>query len=280
MQIAHIRSAKPGGPRHDPGYDGAKLNTDENLLLLCAGPHHDHVDKHEHAYTVEELLEWKRRQVAQGRGCEVTDDEIEPLAQKLDEFIAALQKFERSAQRALEAATAIPLARDPLTTGEGVYALYYSGSHDLYKTVSSTECSVPLYVGTATSRHRRVDSIDTSSRNELRLMLKYHRQTIEQCQSLDVSDFQVRYLQLEGHRAKGIELLMLGDYRPVWNTILPGLGLHYPGKHRSHQQRSFWDELHPGRPWAAELVPCSRSSQELHVAVLQHFTEPAGRSDS
>ncbi|WP_143013101.1 hypothetical protein [Actinopolyspora mzabensis] len=92
MQIAHIRSAKSGGPRHDPSYDRAKLNSDENLLLLCNGPHHDHVDKHEDLYTISELLEWKSRQIAQGGGCSVTDIEIDPLVRKLDEFIASLKE--------------------------------------------------------------------------------------------------------------------------------------------------------------------------------------------
>jgi hypothetical protein len=273
VQIAHIRSAQPGGPRHDPGYDIAKLNTDENLLLLCTGPHHDHVDKHEHAYPVEELLEWKKRQVAQGQGCEVADDEIEPLAQKLDEFIVAVQKLERSAQRALESAPAIPLAQDLLTMGEGIYALYYSGSYDLYKAISSTECSVPLYVGTVASNHRGAGSVDAPRNNELRRTLKHHRQTIGHCQNLRVSDFLVRCLQMDGHRVKGIELLMLAAHRPVWNTILPGLGFHAPGTTRPRQERSPWDELHPGRPWAAKLAPCSRSVEELQATVLRHFTE-------
>lgn len=91
VQIAHIRSAEPGGPRHDPDYDQAKLNTDENLLLLCNGPHHYHVDQHDDAYTVEELLEWKNKQASQGGGYEVTESEISPLVQKLDEFIAELR---------------------------------------------------------------------------------------------------------------------------------------------------------------------------------------------
>ena len=33
-EIAHIRSASPGGPRHDPSYNG-DLDGPENLLLLC-----------------------------------------------------------------------------------------------------------------------------------------------------------------------------------------------------------------------------------------------------
>lgn len=273
VEIAHIRSAKVGGPRHDPGYDTRKLNTDENLLLLCSGPHHDHVDRHEDAYPIEELLEWKRRQVAQGRGCHVTDDEIEPLAQKLDEFIAAVQKVERSAQRALESAPVMPLTRRLLTTGGGIYALYYSGSHDLYKAVSSTECSVPLYVGLAASRYRAAGPVGPSLDNELMHKLKYHRQTIEQCHDLHVSDFHIRYLQMESHRLKGVELHMLADHRPVWNTIVPGLASHYPGNNRPRQQRSPWDELHPGRSWATNLAPCSRSVQEIQAAVLRHFAE-------
>ncbi|MFE0582316.1 hypothetical protein [Streptomyces sp. NPDC058874] len=64
VEIAHIRSEKPNGPRHDPMYPKDLLNTFENLLLLC-GVHHAPVDRHESSYTVEELLEWKAAQVAQ-----------------------------------------------------------------------------------------------------------------------------------------------------------------------------------------------------------------------
>lgn len=278
VDIAHIRSAKPGGPRHDPGYDTAKLNTDENLLLLCSGPHHDHVDKHQHAYTVEELLEWKTRQVAQARGCKVADDEIEPLALKLDECIAALRKLERSVQQALEAADAIPLAQDPGAGGGGVYALYYKGAHSLYGAISSTKLSVPLYVGSVASRRRESGLLHSSRRSELRLALEYDRQTIGQCDDLELADFRVRFLELEGDRGKGIESLMIEDYRPVWNTALPGFRFHNPGRGRPKQRRSPWDEVHPGRPWAATLSPCSRDSQELRDLVLRHFAGPVNWS--
>lgn len=73
VQIAHIRSEKPGGPRHDPLYEG-DINGFENLLLLC-GVHHPAVDGHESVYPVEELEEWKEAQNTQ-EGQQLTSEDI------------------------------------------------------------------------------------------------------------------------------------------------------------------------------------------------------------
>ncbi|MGW6783183.1 hypothetical protein [Streptomyces sp. NPDC054987] len=62
-QIAHIRSEKPNGPRHEEHF--SNVNEFENLLLLC-GEHHPPVDRHESNYSIGELLEWKREQSLQG----------------------------------------------------------------------------------------------------------------------------------------------------------------------------------------------------------------------
>ncbi|MFD5404465.1 hypothetical protein [Streptomyces griseorubiginosus] len=64
-QIAHIRSEKANGPRYDANYSKDSINSFENLLLLC-GEHHPPVDRHESAYSVEELLTWKEGQSRQG----------------------------------------------------------------------------------------------------------------------------------------------------------------------------------------------------------------------
>ena len=64
MEIAHIRSEKKYGPRHDSGYSKELVNSFENLLLLC-GKHHPAVDQHDSVYSVEELEEWKAEQIAQ-----------------------------------------------------------------------------------------------------------------------------------------------------------------------------------------------------------------------
>jgi len=42
-----------------------------------------------------------------------------------------------------------------------------------------------------------------------------------------------------------------------------GFGNHDPGAGRYNQQRSPWDVIHPGRPWAARLKPSSRSKAEI-----------------
>ncbi|MFF6791088.1 HNH endonuclease signature motif containing protein [Streptomyces filamentosus] len=52
---AHIRSARPEGPRHDPEYTNDKLDSYQNLLLLCP-THHTLIDKNKGAgFTVVEL---------------------------------------------------------------------------------------------------------------------------------------------------------------------------------------------------------------------------------
>lgn len=73
-EIAPIRSEQPGGPRHDAAYPG-DLNGPANLILLC-GKHHRPVDRHEEAYTIEELERWKfeQRNTA-GAGTVVTESD-------------------------------------------------------------------------------------------------------------------------------------------------------------------------------------------------------------
>jgi hypothetical protein len=39
VEMAHIRSPKSDGPRHDPTFPADRLNSDENLLLLCKHHH-------------------------------------------------------------------------------------------------------------------------------------------------------------------------------------------------------------------------------------------------
>ncbi|MFV0461346.1 MAG: hypothetical protein ACK5MT_21540 [Actinomycetales bacterium] len=58
---AHIRSPKPGGPRHDPEYPVEKLDSYENLILLCP-THHTMVDANNGAnYTVGQLVQMRKK---------------------------------------------------------------------------------------------------------------------------------------------------------------------------------------------------------------------------
>jgi hypothetical protein len=94
VQIAHIRSPKPGGPRYDPDFPADKLNTEENLLLLC-GVHHHPVDANGSKYTTEELLGWKKEQTAEGGGFIVQDEDIKDLAARLESSLEELVQATR-----------------------------------------------------------------------------------------------------------------------------------------------------------------------------------------
>jgi hypothetical protein len=88
-QIAHIRSGSPDGPRYVPDYPSELINSEENLLLLC-GTHHKPVDDHESVYRIDELLDWKRRQAAEGTGRKLSEHELAQIIQHLDQLLAAL----------------------------------------------------------------------------------------------------------------------------------------------------------------------------------------------
>ncbi len=97
-QIAHIRSASPKGPRHDPEYRG-DVDGHENLLLLC-GKHHPPVDRHESIYSVEEVAVWKERQTAEaGPGTAISDEEAKWFTQLSEEERQAITQCARLAQR-------------------------------------------------------------------------------------------------------------------------------------------------------------------------------------
>ena len=89
VQIAHIRSEKSNGPRHDPSYPVDRLNSFENLLLLC-GVHHHPVDRNESKYTIADLTEWKEAQLKSGGGFQLEDSELADLAATLEGSLAEL----------------------------------------------------------------------------------------------------------------------------------------------------------------------------------------------
>ena len=94
VQIAHIRSPKPDGPRYDADFPPDRLNSDGNLLLLC-GVHHHPVDRNGSKYTTGELLEWKKAQTAEGSGFTVQDDDIRELASRLESSLDELVQATR-----------------------------------------------------------------------------------------------------------------------------------------------------------------------------------------
>lgn len=97
-EIAHIRSETPRGPRHDPYYTG-DLDGPDNLLLLC-GKHHRPVDRHESAYSIEELEAWKTAQrAAADGGTSVSEADLRSYQRLSDEERRSLTGVARLAQR-------------------------------------------------------------------------------------------------------------------------------------------------------------------------------------
>lgn len=99
-EIAHIRSELPAGPRHDPAYRG-DINGPDNLLLLC-GKHHRAVDRHEGAYSVAELENWKQAQRATaGAGTQLSDADLRAYRTLTAEEHRAIADVARLAQRVI-----------------------------------------------------------------------------------------------------------------------------------------------------------------------------------
>ena len=134
-EIAHIRSEKPQGPRHAPGFEN--VHEFANLLLLCP-KHHKVVDDHPGDFPIELLEKWKEIQIRQV-GTVLADDLAAALRQQvsaLTETVAALAGSAptRTAtvqllagRGSLEAADMLPLEAYRRVTFPDVPAIVYLG---------------------------------------------------------------------------------------------------------------------------------------------------------
>ena len=107
-----------------------------------------------------------------------------------------------------------------------------------------------------------------------------HAESVEQAENLAAEDFYCRYLAVDDIWIPLAESLLIEMLSPVWNVLIDGFGNHDPGKGRYNQQRSAWDVLHPGRPWAGKLQPNKRSAQEILESVGQFLTQRVSVKDS
>jgi len=96
--------------------------------------------------------------------------------------------------------------------------------------------------------------------------LHEHATSIQHTTNLSLGDFTCRYLVVDDIWIPLAESLLISMLTPLWNYYLDGFGNHDPGSGRYNQQRSPWDEIHSGRPWAAKLRPNARSQVHLGTA--------------
>lgn len=149
-----------------------------------------------------------------------------------------------------------PLPLPTTFTGAGVYALFYDGPFPPYAPVRSPDASRPIYVGKAVPAGARTGRIrgTTAGGQALYKRLAEHAESIQDAAStLALGDFRCRFLVVTPLWITMAERFLIEYYQPVWNVCLPGFGVHDPGKGRHQGEISWWDALHPGRPWAARL---------------------------
>jgi len=175
-----------------------------------------------------------------------------------------------------------PLPPSDSFRGAGIYAIYYSGPFELYAPISKanrTKCVWPIYVGKAEDKSRK-GSLDLGNETEEKLYsrLKEHAKSIELASNLELLDFRCRFLVTDEIWVPLGETLLLSTFRPLWNQVVEGFGIHDPGGGRRLQAKSSWDELHPGRPWVSKQGASKKTKCEIVHEIRDYFTTHSPRS--
>jgi hypothetical protein len=157
----------------------------------------------------------------------------------------------------------------------GVYSLFYKGKHSIYQSIS-TNMDVPIYIGKAIPEGART-GVSSTSQN-LYKRLNEHKNSIRKATNLVVEDFYFKVIPLGNDLVSWAEACLIRSYKPIWNTIIPGFGIHAPGKGRQEQERSVWDQLHPGRGFATKLpVFDAVDSKVLEGQIKAHIVKMTTR---
>ena len=176
------------------------------------------------------------------------------------------------------ALTMIAQDRVPLSTlekfyGAGVYAIYYVGPFATYRAISKKEH--PIYVGKA-------DPTDDKATNAMQqgtklwARLNEHKKSISKAPSLDLNDFECRFLVVASGWQKAAEEYLIRLFRPIWNNeinLVFGIGKHGDAAETRGNKRSPWDTLHPGRAWAADgRLKDQKSVAQIEKELAIHFS--------
>lgn len=183
-----------------------------------------------------------------------------------------------SVAEALLERTVHPLGEIERFFGAGIYAIYYTGDFQAYRSLvarnEQTPFSAPIYVGKAVPNGARKGGIGSGeSTGALFSRLNQHAASVRSVGSLGnirIEDFYARYLVVDDIWIPLGESLLISRFAPVWNSLLDGFGNHAPGKGRYEGLRPRWDVLHPGRAWADQCQQRSETPQEL-VAAVEHY---------
>ena len=154
--------------------------------------------------------------------------------------------------------------------GAGIYAIYYDAYRNLAQANRDNQFSRPIYVGKAVPPGARKGGFGLGGDpgTALYKRLTEHFESVKAAENLNESDFFCRYLVVDDIWIPLAESLLIEKFQPVWNRVLDGFGNHDPGSGRYAQQKSPWDELHPGREWANRLRPCANTQDILMERVV------------
>ncbi|MDQ3512081.1 MAG: Eco29kI family restriction endonuclease [Chloroflexota bacterium] len=142
--------------------------------------------------------------------------------------------------------------------GAGIYAIFYTGdvgSFPPYDRWASPKADEPIYVGKAipSGSRRGTPAVSTINSRPLHSRLSEHAASIANATNLDGADFLCRFLVMKPVWITLAERFVIDHYRPVWNGCFDWFGIHDPGSGRHQGEVSWWDALHPGRPFAGRL---------------------------
>ncbi|MDX8410372.1 MAG: Eco29kI family restriction endonuclease [Mariprofundaceae bacterium] len=163
--------------------------------------------------------------------------------------------------------------------GAGIYAIYYVGDFPLYAEVAKRNRDEryewPIYVGKAVPAGARKGGfgLGADPGQVLSRRLSEHATCIEQAENIEIYDFRCRYLVVDDIWIPLAESLLIEMFSPLWNQKVDGFGNHDPGKGRYNQQRSPWDTIHPGRPWAYKLQPLSNDENMVREDAAKYIAE-------
>jgi hypothetical protein len=193
---------------------------------------------------------------------------------------------------ALQAQPRVPLSSIRPAYGSGVYAIYYEGSHSLYRGIRGTE--TPIYVGKADPAN---DDASTTREQGAKLTgrLLEHVGTIETAaryaadglpdglEPISLEDFTCRRLVCATNAQLVAEKHLISMFWPLWNSETKacwGMSKHGDAAKTRANKRSPWDVVHPGRLWAldAALVD-SLSPLEIKARVDATLARVLPRTD-
>jgi hypothetical protein len=159
--------------------------------------------------------------------------------------------------------------------GSGVYAVYYTGSFREYAPIRKTE--TPIYVGKADPATDAAKTVREQG-PKLAARLKEHSRSIcKATTTLDVKNFECRYLVVQSGWQGAAEDYLISFFRPIWNNevgLVYGIGKHGDAATTRANRRSPWDTLHPGRIWAgAKTLQDAKSRRVITKELADHFAK-------